>query len=62
MFLRSDDDVNVLKVTLIYTLMRDWIHNGRVGPIPVSVEEAEEFGLGEMLQQLQALGSSSLEV
>ena len=51
-----------MKATLIYNLMHDWIIGGRLGPVPVSVTEAEEFGLGTMVSQLASLGQSSLQM
>lgn len=58
----ADNDVGVLKATLIYNLMHDWIMGGRIGPVPISVAEAEEFGLGEMVTKLASLGQSPLEM
>ena len=41
--------------------MHDWILGGRIGPVPITVSEAQEFGLGEMVAQLASLGQSPLE-
>lgn len=47
---------------MIYNLMYDWIMSGRVGPVPVSISDANEYGLGPMVTELSLLGQSSLEM